>query len=257
MPLIFSPLNESVLGEPPKKLLPKHAFVMRQIGDPPKIDLEMSKIIIRVFKKRGFNAIDATASVGAKDYLERILGLIRGTGFTVAVFSSDTRSNSLANIALELGYAAMCGKPLIITQSKGAHGPSDLKRTDWIEYNPDDREKFQQTLEQALNEIETYLDLESDLLEAALKARNIDCAIAFERANKAFLLSGDRRFIEAASSILEKLKPTLETETIADLDRLRQEIDTFILQANRSIEALETTANSGARAKTKPETRSV
>lgn len=123
MPLVFSPLNESVLGEPPKRLLPKHAFVMRQLGNPAPIDVEMTKIITRVFKKKGFKAIDATSSVGAKDYLERILGLIRGTGFTVAVFSSETRANSLANIALELGYAAMCGKPLIITQSKGASGP--------------------------------------------------------------------------------------------------------------------------------------
>ena len=235
MPLVFSPLNESVLGEPPKRLLPKHAFVMRQLGNPATIDVDMSKIIIRVFNKRGFKAIDATSSVGAKDYLERILGLIRGTGFTVAIFSTETRANSFANIALELGYAAMSGKPLIITQSKGANGPSDLKRTDWIEYDPNDKVSFSQKLEQALKEVEAYLDLEGDLLESALKARNTDCAIAFERANKAFLLSGDSRFIESARKILVKLAPTQDFEEIADLDRLRQDIETFILQADRAV----------------------
>ena len=130
MPLVFSPLTEAVLETPPTTLRPKHAFVMRQLGGPPDIDKAMISILGDVFKKRGVPIVDADTSTGAKDFLERILGLIRGTGFTVAVFSEDTRTNSLANIALELGFAAMCGKPLIIVKSREAKAPSDLTRTD-------------------------------------------------------------------------------------------------------------------------------
>lgn len=126
-----------------------------------------------------------------------------------------------------------------------------MKRTDWIEYDPDDKTTFQPKIEQALREIDSYLDLESDLLEAALKARNPDCAIAFERANKAFLLSGGQRFIEAARKLLEKIAISPEPEGIADLDRLRQEIETFILQADRAVAAIEAQPNARKRMKSK------
>lgn len=108
--------------------------MMRQLGDPPEIDRVMNAQTIRIFRECGIRAIDAGETTGGKDYLERILGLIRGTGFTVAIFSHQTRPTALANIALELGFAAMCGKPLIIIKSPEATAPSDLKRTDWIEY---------------------------------------------------------------------------------------------------------------------------
>ena len=237
MPLVFSPLTEAVLDEPPRKLLPRHAFVMRQLGNPPPIDLKMNEIITNVFKRHGISVVDADGTVGSKDYLERILGLIRATGFTVAIFSTETRANSLANIALELGYAAMCGKPLVIAQSKGANGPSDLKRTDWIEYDPDDQTRFEQKLEQAIEELSTLAGWESDLLDVALGARSIDCAVAFERANKAFLLSGDSRYIDAARVISEKIPAGEGLLHIADLERLRQEIGAFILQSDRAIVA--------------------
>lgn len=238
MPLVFSPLTEDVLDKPPKKLLPKYAFIMRQLGDPSDIDLKMASVITAVFKKRGFKVVDANDTVGSKDYLERILGLIRGTGFTVAVFSDQTRANSLANIALELGYAAMCGKPLIITQSKGANAPSDLKRTDYIEYDFYEPKAFETKLGQALDEIVDLTAYESDLLDVALNAAMIDCGVAFERANKAFLLSGEKRFIDAAKTIGKKIPNTETSIHVTDLERLRQEIETFVMQAERAISAL-------------------
>lgn len=114
MPLVFSPLSEAVLDFAPKSLFPKHAFVMRQLGDPPGVDLTMTRIVGEVLGARGFRIKDADPSTGGKDFLERILGLIRSTGFTIAIFSNKTRATAMANIALELGFAAMCGKPLMI-----------------------------------------------------------------------------------------------------------------------------------------------
>ena len=52
----------------------------------------------------------------------------------------------MANIALELGFASMCGKPLVIIKSKAAAAPSDLTRTDWIEYDADDQARFRAKL---------------------------------------------------------------------------------------------------------------
>jgi hypothetical protein len=180
---------------------------------------------------RGFEAIDADGTVGSKDYLERILGLIRGTGFTVAIFSHETRASSMANIALELGFAAMCGKPLVIVKSPEAIAPSDLKRTDWIEYDARRPAQFRRKLRQALEEIERLCHWEDNLLQTSLDAKSPDCAVGLERANKGFLLSGDERFVGAAERLLGILEGVTEGASIGDLERLRSETRTFIRQA--------------------------
>jgi len=91
---------------------------MRQLGKPPAIDRDITEIVTEICGQQGFGVKDAASSTGSKDFLERILGLIRGTGLTIAIFSHETRTTALANIALELGFAAMCGKPLIVVKSE-------------------------------------------------------------------------------------------------------------------------------------------
>lgn len=231
MPLVFSPLSEELLELPPKRLYPRSAFVMRQIGAAPRIDSTIHTQVVRLFKDRGIGVVDATGTTGGKDYLERILGLIRGTGFTVAIFSHETRATALANISLELGFAAMCGKPLVIVKSPEAVAPSDLKRTDWIDFENGKPTLFNRKLGQALEEVQRLADFENDLIQASLEARSPDCAVARERANKGFLLSGEMHFVTAAERILKILEGIAEGSSIADLERLRSETRTFIRQA--------------------------
>jgi hypothetical protein len=235
VPLVFSPLSEDVLGPAPIRLYPRSAFVMRQLGATPDIDQQMFDTINTIFSDDGIEVLDASSTSGRKDYLERILGLIRGTGFTVALFSEETRQTAFANIALELGFAAMCGKPIVIVKSKNAEAPSDLTRTDWVEYDPDDPEPFAVKLAQAIGEINSLAEFEGDTLEVALEAGRMDCAVAFERAKKAFLLTGDQVFIVHAETILGRLKDVKEGSGIDDLHRERNEVRTFIRQANRSL----------------------
>ncbi len=228
MPLVFSPLSEDVLASPPRRLHPGHAFVMRQIGNPPAVDECMVEIVLEVLALKRIPTKDADASTGGKDFLERILGLIRGTGFTIAIFSHDTRATAMANITLELSFAAMCGKPLIIVKSKEAAAPSDFTRTDWIDYDLKDEARFRKKLGQALDTISDLAVFEDMLLDVALGARSIDCAIAFERANKAFLLTREDRFLDKAEEIKRRLDGVGNIEAIADLERLKSEITTFI-----------------------------
>jgi hypothetical protein len=219
---------------PPKKLFPKHAFIMRQIGKPPAIDLAMARTVEDVLKKRGFRTKDADASTGGKDFLERILELIRATGFTVAIFSDKTRPTALANIMLELGFAAMCGKPLLIVKSAKAKAPSDFSRTDWISYDGTDEKSFRSKLNQGLDAIDSLVEYEDTLLSVALAAQSMDCAVAFERANKGFLLSGNADFITAAKAIHKRLKEAERSSGIADVERLAHEVETFVLQAQKT-----------------------
>ena len=236
MPLVFSPLSEDILSSPPKRLYPGHAFVMRQIGNPPPVDLRMAEIVQEVFASRKVPTKDADASTGGGDFLERILGLIRATGFTVAIFSHKTRANAMANITLELGFAAMCGKPLIIVKSKEARAPSDFTRTDWVVYDEADEDRFRAKLNQALDTIEEAGAFQDFLLETAMEAKSIDCAVALERANKAFLLTSDGALIDKAERIAERLEGVGENDSIADLERLRGEVSMFVRQGRAALD---------------------
>lgn len=231
MPLIFSPLSDEVVNRPPTVLLPKRAFIMRQIGKPPKIDANIHARVKSLLTQAGYKPIDATATTASKDYLERIIGLVRATGFTVAIFSEETRPDTMANIALELGFAAMSGKPLIICKSKGAAAPSDLKRTDWIEFDPAKPQDFARTMKKALSGLPELAKLEGDLLDVSLGARSIDCGIALERCNRGFLLTGQKAFIRTAEQVLERVNASSGDDSIGDLERLRSELKTFIRQA--------------------------
>lgn len=233
MPLVFSPLSEEVLDPGPRNLIPKSVFMMRQLGEPPDIDQQISEVSAEEFDAAGISVVDASSSIGGKDFLERILGLIRGVGFVAALFSDSTRRTAFANISLELGFAAMCGKPLVIIKSKGAQAPSDLTRTDYIEYDPGNLTLFSDKLRMAIDEVGALADFERAKLEVALEADQMDCAIAFERARKAFLLTGERAYVDHAQTILDRLNAARENQDIDDLRREREEIRLFIKQAKK------------------------
>lgn len=210
---------------------------MRQLGEPPGIDKKMTSIVVEELQSRGFSAKDAATSTGGNDFLGRILGLIRGTGFTIAIFSHETRPSAMANITLELGFAALCGKPLIIVKSKEAKTPSDFVRTDWIDYDPEEESQFREKFRQALDTIQEIAEYEDSLLDVAMKANSIDCAVALERANKAFLLTNDSRFLDAAEEIKSRLDQVKDGHKIADLERLRSEISVFVRQGRKALNA--------------------
>jgi len=203
---------------------------MRQIGDPPDIDRVMLDAVRKICTDYGFETKDATSSTGGKDFLERILGLIRGTGFTIAIFSHATRATAMANLCLELGFAAMCGKPLIVVKSREAAAPSDLTRTDWIEYTLGEEAEFEQKLRQALDQVDEIASYQEMLLNIALEAPEMDCAVALERATKAFLLNGNQDVIEAVATIEDRLRAAADDSEFDDIKRLHREVATFVRQ---------------------------
>ena len=216
-------------------MFPRHAFVMRQLGKPPAIDDRMNGIVADVCAERGFGIKDASKSNSGKDFLERILGLIRGTGLTIAIFSHETRTTAFANIALELGFAAMCGKPLIVVKSEEASAPSDLTRTDWITYTPDDEDGFRGKLHLALDAAGEVAEYQEMLLDVALDAPTPDCAVAFERANKAFLLTGSAELLDKAEVLRVRLSEARDNPHVTDLGRLHDEVAAFILQGRKKV----------------------
>ncbi len=132
---------------------------------------------------------------------------------------------------MELGFAVMCGKPLIIVKSQGAKPPSDLTRTDWIEFSPDNEKGFRRSLRQAFRAINETTKFEAIKLGTSLEAERMDCAIAFERAQRAFLLTGDSAIIDNVRSIRSRLK---DSSSIDDVHRLKDDLGVFIRQAEQT-----------------------
>jgi hypothetical protein len=210
---------------------------MRQIGTPPEIDQQMDAIVREALNEHGFDAVDATTTAGRKDFLERIIDLIRSTGLTIAIFSHETRSTALANIMLELGFAAIFGKPLLIIKSKEAAAPSDLTRTDWIEFQNGDLVSFKQKVAQALEEVSEIAKYQEMLLDIALDAPKMDCAVAFERAQKAFLLSPNAELLAKIEAIKLRVMECRDIEQMSDLHRLHDEISAFFKQGSAHFQA--------------------
>ncbi len=68
-----------------------------------------------------------------------------------------------------------------------------------------------------------------------MEAKSIDCAIALERASKAFLLTSDAGLIEKAEVIAERLEAAGADNSIADLERLRAEVSMFVRQGRAAL----------------------
>ena len=69
------------------------------------------------------------------------------------------------------------------------------------------------------------------MLDVALEARSIDCAVALERCNRGFLLTGQKLFVNAARNVLKRVQNIEDDGSIGDLERMRSELKTFIKQA--------------------------
>ena len=63
----------------------------------------------------------------------------------------------------------------------------------------------------------------------------MDCAIAFERASKAFLLTSEARFLDNIEAISRRLQLAARDDDIADLERLRNEVALFLKQGRRAV----------------------
>ena len=78
MALIFSPITEDVL-EGPYKPLPKTVFLMIQLGDGrSRLESDMQIAVSDVIARKNLTQIDVTTERSQKDYLDKIIKLIRG-----------------------------------------------------------------------------------------------------------------------------------------------------------------------------------
>ena len=159
-------------------------------GGVSQLESEMDKVVESVLSQRKFNPIRASSERGNKDYLVKIIQMIRGSGFGVAVFSEYTPAPTLANIFFEIALCNLLGKPVILVKSAGARAPSDFVRTEWVTYAGNKKGRLRKDFSESVSAVLNLAKYYETLGDLAIEAEDIDLELAFERYRQSFLIDG-------------------------------------------------------------------
>jgi hypothetical protein len=235
--LLYSPIDGSELGTS-VTLYPKTAFLMLHDNDRvSKIEAAMQNSVREQLRLAGFGVISATDIKRTGDYLHKIIALIQGCGFGIAVFSDVTPSRTLANIFFEVGYCLTLGKPTQLVLSGENVAPSDLVRTEWIAFEGSE-EKFRIQLRGYVDSMIQYGDYLFDLASTAEDAEEPDLAVTFERFKRAYLIDGKQRSLDGVKRLQNRLRGLSKISEIGKAmkqsrRRLADEITGFMRMAQQ------------------------
>ena len=233
MALVFSPVTQDVV-EGPFRPRPRHAFLMLHSGERrSRLDRDLEESANDVLSESGFVPIRATDVGGTGDYLEKIIGLIRGCGLGVAIFTEATPPPTLANIFFEVGLCLMFGRPVILAKTAEATTPSDFVRTEWVAHYEDEdqfRSNLASTLATLRDEAVPYF---RSIAEVAMDADEIDYEMAFERFAQAYFLGEEPEDLGRIRDISEALRsPSQDARLHIVRRRLRNAVGHFLQLAN-------------------------
>ena len=229
MPLLFSPLSDDIL-EGPFKPYPRSVFVMLHSGKGvSRLEENIDAIVCSSLAALKYDVKKASRQTGTKDYLEKIVQLIRGCGFGIAIFSEYTPASTLANIFFEIGLCYVLGKTVIIVKTAEAKAPSDFVRTEWIALQNGDTRKLRQDVRKAVATINDAASYYESLGDLAMDAEEVDVELAFERYRQAILIGNRLTARRKIKTLLQKLGKEKDTAPLlrASRTRLRKSIQEF------------------------------
>lgn len=219
--MIFSPLDEEAL-DGPYKPLPRGAFLMLHLGQGRSlVEAEMEGAVTQVLKGKRFKPYNAASERGQKDFLAKIIQMIRGCGFGVAIFTEFTPAPTLANIFFEVALCNLLGKPVVLVKSNGAKAPSDLVRTEWVTYKDADKAKFKVEFSESVRSILGLADFYNGLGDLAMDAEEVDLELAFERYRQSFLINGSKIVKTKISNLISRAREDKDTASILKPARTR------------------------------------
>ena len=194
------------------------------------VEQEMATIVRTTLADIGFSCLAATDLLGTGDFLSKIIDLIRGCGFGVAIYSDQTPSKTLGNIFFEIGVSHLLGKPVQLLLAGDNPTPSDFVRTEWLLHDPADRNTSITKLRDGFLAIEAQAEQFFTLGELVLDAEIVDYELAFERFKQAVLISNHPAARSRIVEISEQLRrpPAAGAATSHHQQRLRSTISHFL-----------------------------
>ncbi len=206
--------------------------MMQLDGNSSIADATMADEAKTALARANFSHVTAGDIRGTGDYLHKIINLIRGCGFAVAIFSDRTPSKTLANIFFEVGLAGMLGKPVQLVLNGENPAPSDFVRSEWIPYKRGDEAAFRIALDESLTEMNALAAFYRDIGEVALEAERPDLELAFERFKQAILIGDDAKSRDGVHNVRDRLVEARDVQGRDDMathrDRLFKSVSAFL-----------------------------
>ena len=134
--------------------------------------------------------------VTGRDFKLKIWQLIASTPLCVGICHEEIPFSTQANIYYELGVAQALGKETLLVKSPNAKVPSDLVRTEYVEFNAEFGANFRLYLESLQEQADHY-----ELVAGQLDRNPI---LAIDYLKRAFLITGDERLRGEAQALLHE-----------------------------------------------------
>jgi hypothetical protein len=170
---------------------------MSAMGKP--VALHLAKARRRVnalLAERSFSVKDATSATTGKDYLLKIWSLAVCTPIGVAIVHDGIRPATMANVFYELGLMQAYGRETVVVRVGDVTLPSDLVRTEYIQFDRSFSRRFGAFLLSLNQRAEYYVTL-ADQLEK-------DPLLAIDYLRRSYLLSGDAALRRRANKIFNE-----------------------------------------------------
>lgn len=183
----------------PVNYRPRTCFLMTQLRKPvPQSALDIRYRLTNLLSERRISVIDAESVVTGKDFLMKIWNLILAVPLGVAIIHEDMKPGTLSNIFYELGAFQAYGKETLVIKTKAAAIPSNLVRTEYVEYDERFDNKIYRFTEEFLTQAEYYADI-ADQVES-------NPLLAIDYLRRAFIISGEEDLRKRAQEIFAEAR---------------------------------------------------
>ncbi|PCH93535.1 MAG: hypothetical protein COB85_06830 [Bacteroidetes bacterium] len=211
--ILYNPVDADIFSKN-IKLQPRTCFVMTKLGEPvPQEIINTRKTLSKYLKQRGINEIDAFSGVTGKDMLLKIYEMIVSAPLGIGIIAKASKnfsSSTTSNIFYELGLMQALGKETLVIKTPGSVVPTDLVRTEYIEYSRGFKKKINQYLDTMFDQAEHYATLAGQFNKNPLHA------IDYYR--RAYLITGEQDYKDEAKNIFIKNIKSFDVQTAAYIE---------------------------------------
>ena len=180
----------------PLRFRPRTCFLMTQLGQPVPAEVtEIRAALAQALDVEGYGLIDADSVITGRDFLLKIWEIMIAVPLGIAIIHQDMRRGALTNVFYELGMMQAYGKETLVVKTRRVRVPSDLVRTEYIEYGSDFPARIHRYLSSLSDRAKYYADVAEQLEKNPL--------MAIDHLRRAYLLTGSARLHERAKEIFE------------------------------------------------------
>jgi hypothetical protein len=201
--ILYHPIEGDIYSKP-IKVRANHCFIMTQLGDPVPAEIQkIRKILSRRFKKHEVQIIDAGDVVTGKDFLLKIWEIIVSVPLGIAVLSKDLPIPTMENVFFELGIMQAIGKSTVIIKTGDVPVPSDLVRTEYIEYVGGNSKSNKAFLRKLDNFLKNHFEL-ADHFEFLAEEGESDPVVSIDYFIRAYLIKPKDRYVRKIKALLSE-----------------------------------------------------